>query len=91
MGSTVQARLDAETQEKLQRLVERHGMSTSEVIREGIRLVEERHAKPKRPRLIGVGMFGGGPGDLSTNKKYMEDFGAKSMGKGWRRPKGRGE
>jgi len=81
--------LDVETQAVLERLVERHGMSTSEVIREGIRLVEERHGLPKRPRLIGIGCFDSGVTDLATNKKYLEDFGAKSMGQGWRPSKGR--
>ena len=88
MNTVVQARLDEETQAALDRLVRRHGMSTSEVIREGIRLVEKQHTGPKRPRLIGIGMFDSGVPDLATNKKYMEDFGKKSMGPGWQKPKG---
>jgi hypothetical protein len=34
-----------------------------------------------RPRLIGVGEFDSGLPDLATNKKYMEGFGQKSMGR----------
>lgn len=77
----VQARLDRETQAVLERLVKRHGWSTSRVVREGIRLVEQRQAAVVRPRLIDIGMFEGGPTDLSTNKKYLEDLGLKSMGR----------
>ncbi len=77
MKTSVQARLDAETQAALDGLVRRLGWSPSKVVREGIRLVDKQHAKP-RPRMIGVGMFSSGLGDLATNKKYMEGFGAKA-------------
>jgi hypothetical protein len=85
MKTSVQARLDEETQAALEGLVRRLGWSPSKVVREGIRLVDKQHAKP-RPRMIGVGMFSSGLGDLATNKKYMEGFGVKSMGPGWRGP-----
>lgn len=29
-----------------------------------------------------IGSVKGGPADLSTNKKYLDDFGRKSMGRG---------
>ncbi len=89
MKATVQARLDEETQAALERLVRRHGWSTSRVVREGIHLVEEQQAAATRPRLIGIGSVDFGPGDLATNKKHLERFGVKSMGKNWRPPKGR--
>ncbi len=82
MTTSVQARLDEETQAALDRL-RRSGMTTSEVIRQGIQLVEKQHPARKRPRLVGIGCVDFGPGDLATNKKHMEDFGRKSMGKGW--------
>ncbi len=90
MGTTVQARLDAKTQAALERVASRLGWSTSKVLREGIHLVEERHSAPRVRRLIGIGMFASGVGDLATNKEHMKDFGVKSMGKGWRRPEERG-
>jgi hypothetical protein len=31
-------------------------------------------------------MFGGGPSDLSTNKKYLKDLGLKSMGRARKKP-----
>jgi Arc/MetJ-type ribon-helix-helix transcriptional regulator len=86
MAITVQARLDDETQAALDRLVRRQGWSTSDVVREGIRLVEQHHAPPSRRKLIGIGKYDSGISDLATNKKYMEDFGVKSMGKGWKKP-----
>lgn len=79
--ASVQARLDAETQAVLDKLVRRLGWSTSEVVREGIRLVERNHAPQPRRRLIGIGKYDAGVSDLATNKKYMEDFGKKSMGR----------
>jgi hypothetical protein len=86
MKSSVQARLDVETQAALDRLVRRHGWSTSKVVREGIRLAEKHHAPPPRRKLIGIGEYDSGVSDLATNKKYMENFGVKSMGKGWKKP-----
>jgi hypothetical protein len=49
--------------------------------------VDKHHAKQKYPKMIGVGEFDSGIPDLATNKKHMEGFGVKSMGRGWRRPK----
>ncbi len=82
MRTSVQARLDPESQAALDGLVRRLGWSPSEVVREGIRLVDKRHAKPPRRKLIGVGEVDSGITDLATNKKYMEDFGKKGIGKG---------
>ena len=81
MKTTVQARLDEETQTTLNRVARQLGWSASKVVREGIHLVEQRHAQPKLRKLIGIGMYDGGPSDLSTNKKYLEGFGQKSMGR----------
>lgn len=80
----VQARLDEETQEVLDRLVRRHGWTPSKIIREGIRLVEKQD--DPTPKLIGLGKYDSGIPDLATNKKRMEDFGKKSMGRASRKP-----
>ncbi len=56
------------------------------MVREGIRLVEERHGHPRRRKLVGIGKFDSGVTDLATNKKYLEDLGWSSMGPGWRPP-----
>jgi hypothetical protein len=75
MQTSVQARLDEETRAALDRLRRRHGWSTSEVVRESIRLMEKQQAKPKHRKIIGVGQFDTGIPDLSTNPKHMEGFG----------------
>ena len=75
MGTTVQARLDDEIQADLEDLAKRLGVSQSEVVREGIRLMKQKHEPQPRRKLIGVGMFSSGLTDLSTNPKYMEGFG----------------
>jgi hypothetical protein len=87
MKTSVQARLDEETEAALEKLVRRLGWSTSQVVREGIRLVEKHHAPPPRRKLIGVGKYDSGIPDLATNKKHLEDLGVDSMGRGWRKPK----
>ncbi|MGA3370752.1 MAG: ribbon-helix-helix domain-containing protein [Terracidiphilus sp.] len=87
MAATIQARLDEETQAALERLVRDNGWTASQAIRECIREAAERHTAKPRPRFIGVGEFDSGLGDLATNKKHMQSFGVKSMGKGWRPPK----
>ena len=86
MKMSVQARLDQKSQAALERLVQRHGWSPSRVVREGIRLVEKYHAPPPRRKLIGIEKYDSGIADLATNKKYMEDFGKKSMGRIRRKP-----
>ena len=90
MKAIAQARLDQATQTALDRVATRLGWSTSKVVREGIHLVEKQHCATPVRRLIGIGVFDSGVGDLATNKEHMKDFGVKSMGKGWRRPEERG-
>jgi hypothetical protein len=78
MPTKVQARLDAESSAALDRL-RRKGRTTSDVIRQGIHLVERQEPDWKRPRMIGIGILSSGLGDLATNKKYMQGFGAKGL------------
>ena len=78
MKTTVQARLDEETTVALDRLVKRHGLKPSEVVRQGIRLVAKQ-AEVSRPiEIIGLGKYDSGLTDLSTNKKHMAGFGSHS-------------
>jgi hypothetical protein len=86
MATTVQARLDEETQAALLKIASAEGWSTSQVIRECILEGAERRTQKPRPRLVGIGCVNFGPSDLATNKEHMKNFGVKSMGKGWRRP-----
>jgi hypothetical protein len=76
MKTTVQARLDDESQAALRQLVRRLGWSPSRVVREGLRLMVRHYGTtPKKKKIIGMGGFVGGPPDLAISKKYMEDFG----------------
>ena len=85
MKTSVQARLDVETREALDRLVRENGWTPSQAIRQCILVTAERSAAKPRPRMIGIGMFSSGLADLATNKKYMEGFGAKGLKRGGRK------
>lgn len=76
MATTVQARLDKQTQVALDRL-RRSGLRTSEVIRKGIHLVAKEAEGGRQTKLIGIGCVDFGPGDLATNKKHLQGFGKK--------------
>jgi len=86
MRTIVQARLDEETQAALDRLTRSEGWTASRVIRESILFMDENRAAKPRRKMIGIGEFDSGVDDLATNKKYLDDLGVSSMGKGWRRP-----
>jgi len=77
MGSTIQARLDPESQKRLAALVRQLGWTPSRVVREALRVLETtRLLKKKKVRtIIGQGKFDSGVSDLGSNKKYLEDFG----------------
>ena len=89
MGTIVQARFDVKAQAALKRLIRSNGWTTSQALRECVLRVDEQTTASPRARLIGVGCVDFGPGDLATNKKYLDTLGVKSMGKGWQRHKDR--
>jgi len=89
MGTTVQARLDDKAEAALKRLIRSNGWTTSQALRECVVRVDEQTKAKRGPRLVGIGCVDFGPGDLATNRKYLESMGVKSMGNGWRRPKNR--
>jgi hypothetical protein len=70
---TVQARLDANTEKTLTRLVDQMGLSPSMVVREGIRLLAA--SQPKSRKIVGLGKFASGVPDLGSNKKHLKGFG----------------
>jgi hypothetical protein len=84
MGSVVQARLDDETEAALKRIARANRWTASQAVRECIRMVDGQRISTPHPRMVGIGILDEGPGDLATNKQYLEDLGRKSMGKGWR-------
>jgi hypothetical protein len=75
MRSTVQARLDRDTQRALDRLVRRMGWSASQVVREGVRLVAACYGPGVGSKIAGLGKFSSGQPDLGSNKAHLKGFG----------------
>jgi hypothetical protein len=75
MGSTIQARLDKDTEKALAQLVRRLGWTPSRVVREGVRLLAATRLGVRRQRVIGLGEFSSGIKDLGSNKDHMRGFG----------------
>ena len=69
----VQARLDADTEKALARLVDQLGVSPSMVVREGIRVLAA--SQPKTRKIVGLGKFSSGVPDLGSNKRHLRGFG----------------
>jgi predicted transcriptional regulator len=75
MGTTLQARLDPESQKRLAALVRQLGWTPSRVVREALRLLALTRLRKRKRKIIGLGKFDSGVSDLASNKKYLEDFG----------------
>ncbi len=70
---TVQARLDADTEQALARLVSQLGLSPSMVVRKSIHLLAA--SQPETRKIAGLGKFRSGIPDLGSNKKHLKGFG----------------
>jgi predicted transcriptional regulator len=75
MGTTLQARLDPESQKRLAALVRQLGWTPSRVVREALRLLASTRLHHTKRKIIGMGEFDSGVSDLGSNKKYLEDLG----------------
>jgi len=75
MRTAIQARLDDQSQRRLAVLVRELGWSPSQVVREGLRILEANYLRRKRRGIIGLGKFRSGVSDLGSNKKHLRDFG----------------
>jgi hypothetical protein len=75
MRSVIQARLDEGSQKRLKALTRQLGWTPSQIVREGLRLLEARHLGRGRGRIIGLGKFRSGVPDLGSNKKHLRKFG----------------
>ena len=51
------------------------GWSPSEVVREGLRVLEASRLVRKKRRIVGLGRFSSGVPDLGSNKQHLKDFG----------------
>jgi len=75
MRTAIQARLDDRSRRRLALLVREFGWTPSQVVREGLRVLEANHLRRKRRGVIGLGKFRSGVTDLGSNKKHLRDFG----------------
>jgi hypothetical protein len=75
MGAAIQARLDDRSRKRLAVLVRELGLTPSQVVREGLRVLEASYLRRKRRGIIGLGKFRSGISDLGSNKKHLRDFG----------------
>ncbi|MGB2590375.1 MAG: hypothetical protein WBG02_11820 [Candidatus Acidiferrum sp.] len=75
MRSSIQARLDDRSQKRLTLLVRKLGWSPSQVVREGLRVLEANYLRKKNRGVVGLGKFRSGVADLGSNKKHLSGFG----------------
>jgi hypothetical protein len=75
MRSAIQARLDERSRKRLAVLVRELGWTPSQVVREGLRVLEASHLRRKKQGVIGMGQFLSGVTDLGSNKKHLREFG----------------
>jgi hypothetical protein len=75
MRSAIQARLDDQSRKRLAVLVRELGWSPSQVVREGLRVLEASYLRRKKRGVIGLGKFCSGVSDLGSNKKHLRGFG----------------
>jgi hypothetical protein len=75
MGAAIQARLDDRSRKRLQVLMRELGWSPSQVVREGLRVLEASYLRRKKRGVIGLGKFSSGESDLGSNKKHLRGFG----------------
>jgi len=75
MRTSIQARLDAQSRKRLVALVRELGWTPSQVVREGLRVLEASYLRRKKQGIIGLGKFRSGLSDLGSNKKHLREFG----------------
>jgi hypothetical protein len=75
MRYAVQARLDDRSRKRLAVLVRELGWTPSQVVREGLRVLEVSYLGRKKRGIIGLGKFKSELPDLGSNKKHLRDFG----------------
>jgi len=75
MRAAIQARLDERSRKRLASLVRELGCSPSQVVREGLRVLEASRLRRKKRGVIGLGKFSSAVLDLGSNKKHLRGFG----------------
>ena len=77
MARVVHARLDDESDHLLAKVQKQSGLSSSEILRRGLRLLASQPVAGASPRIVGVGRFASGRRDLGSNKTHLSGFGRK--------------
>jgi hypothetical protein len=75
MRVAIQARLDDRSRKRLAALVRELGWTPSQVVREGLRVLEVSRLRKKKRAIIGLGKFASGVPDLGSNKKHLRGYG----------------
>jgi hypothetical protein len=75
MGRIVHARLDEKSDRRLKMLHRTTGLSESELLRRGLLALATTSSPAARLRIVGMGKFASGVGDLGSNKRHLEGFG----------------
>jgi hypothetical protein len=75
VGTAIQARLDDRSRKRLMALIRELGWTPSQVVREGLRVLEASYLRRKKRGVIGLGKFSSGITDLGSNKKHLRGFG----------------
>jgi hypothetical protein len=75
MDSVVCARVGPEAKKLLEQLVVRSGWSSSNVVRQALRLFAGTRSGSGVRKIAGVGKFCSGIPDLGSNKKHLAGFG----------------
>lgn len=75
MRYAIQARLDGRSRKRLALLVRELGWTPSQIVREGLRILEGSYLRRKKQGIIGLGKFSSGVSDLGSNKKHLRNFG----------------
>ena len=75
MRSVIQARLDDRSRKRLAVLVRELGWTPSQVVREGLRILEASYLWRKKHGIIGLGIFASRVPDLASSKRHLRDFG----------------
>jgi len=75
MRSARQIELDDRSRKRLAALVRELGWTPSQVVREGLRILDASHLRKKKHGIIGLGKFRSGVSDLGDNKKRLRNFG----------------
>lgn len=78
MSKILHARVDAETERKLEELKRRFGWNDSQVVRQGIRSLASVLVPSGHSRIVGLGRFESGVSDLGSNKGRLEGFGVET-------------